>query len=209
MHHPACSLIIAMDFTSRHDAYMNDPIHDPEQSGDIFNPHRWFMRKALTLARKAAAADEVPVGAVIVQGDRLIAQAWNQVELLKDPTAHAEMIAITQAANAIGDWRLTETVMYVTKEPCPMCAGAIVLARIPTVVWGMSDPLRGGAVSKFNILQSDTLNHRVDCITGILEEECKEVMQEFFKRRRQESQQEKVTRLIDAKMPHPDGRSLN
>lgn len=188
---------------------MNETSENPEPSGDIFNPHRWFMRKALMLARKAAAADEVPVGAVIVHGDQVIAQAWNQVELLKDPTAHAEMIAITQASNALGDWRLTETVMYVTKEPCPMCAGAIVLARIPTVVWGMSDPLRGGAVSRFNILQSDTLNHRVDCITGILEDECKEVMQEFFRRRRQESLRENLTRQIESKAPPAGEQSLN
>jgi tRNA(adenine34) deaminase len=148
------------------------------------DPHRWFMRKAIQQARKAAEAGEVPVGAVIVSEGKLIAQAYNQVELLKDPTAHAEMIAITQAASATGDWRLTNAVLYVTKEPCPMCAGAIVLARIPLVVWGMSDPMRGGAVSKFNIFQSDTLNHRVDCLTGVLEDECKAVMQDFFRRRR-------------------------
>jgi len=192
-----------------HDVGMNEPANESELSGDIFHPHRWFMRKAIALARKAAAADEVPVGAVIVHGDHLIAQAWNQVEMLKDPTAHAEMIAITQAANALGDWRLTDTVMYVTKEPCPMCAGAIVLARIPTVVWGMSDPQRGGAISKFNILQSDTLNHRANCITGVLEDECKEVMQEFFKRRRQESQQENVARLLEEKMPPSEDHTLN
>lgn len=167
---------------------MNAINEQPEETSDLFHPHRWHMRKALHLAHKAAAADEVPVGAVIVRGGKIIAQAYNQVELLKDPTAHAEMIAITQAASAVGDWRLTECVLYVTKEPCPMCAGAIVLARIPTVVWGMSDPLRGGAVSKFNILQSDTLNHRVECITGVLEYECKEVIQGFFKRRREEGQ---------------------
>lgn len=155
-----------------------------EKTSDLLDTHRWFMRKALRLAHKAAEADEVPVGAVIVKDGHLIAQAWNQVELLKDPTAHAEMIAITQATSAVGDWRLTDTVLYVTKEPCPMCAGAIVLARIPLVVWGMSDPLRGGAVSKFGIFQSDTLNHRVDVITGVLEDECKEVVQSFFRRRR-------------------------
>lgn len=186
---------------------MSDAEESTESKSDLFNPHRWFMRKALALARRAAAADEVPVGAVIVHGDRLIAQAWNQVEMLKDPTAHAEMIAITQAASALGDWRLSETVMYVTKEPCPMCAGAIVLARIPTIVWGMSDPLRGGAISRFNILQSDTLNHRVECITGVLEDECKEVMQEFFRRRRAEKERNDVARELDRKMPANPGES--
>ena len=142
------------------------------------------MRLALKQAQEAARHDEVPVGAVILQGDRLLGQAWNQVEMLKDATAHAEMIAITQAAAALGDWRLNDTVLYVTKEPCPMCAGAIVLARIPLVVWGVSDPLRGGAVSKFNILQSDTLNHRAEIVTGVLEDECRELLQEFFKKHR-------------------------
>lgn len=146
--------------------------------------HERYMRLALKQAQEAARHDEVPVGAVILQGDRLLGQAWNQVEMLKDATAHAEMIAITQAAAALGDWRLNDTVLYVTKEPCPMCAGAIVLARIPLVVWGVSDPLRGGAVSKFNILQSDTLNHRAEIVTGVLEDECRELLQEFFKKHR-------------------------
>jgi len=187
---------------------MAEQTHESDdRQSDLFNPHRWFMRKAVALARKAAAADEVPVGAVIVHGEKLIAQAYNQVELLKDPTAHAEMIAITQAANALGDWRLNDTVLYVTKEPCPMCSGAIVLARIPVVVWGMSDPLRGGAISKFNILQSDTLNHRVECITGVLEEECKEVMQDFFRRRRAESQKNEIAERLEDSSPINDGQN--
>jgi tRNA(adenine34) deaminase len=139
------------------------------------------MRLALKQAQMAAQEDEVPVGAVIVQGDRLIGQAHNQVERLKDPTAHAEMIAITQAASALADWRLADTIMYVTKEPCPMCAGAVILARIPLVVWGMTDPLRGGAVSIFNMLQNPGLNHRAEFISGILEDECRDIMQAFFK----------------------------
>ncbi len=143
-----------------------------------------FMRLALRLAVQAAEAGEVPVGAVIVHGSRVIGRAWNQVELLKDPTAHAEIIAITQAASALGDWRLLDTTLYVTKEPCPMCAGAIVNARIPRVVWGMSDPLRGGAVSQFQILHSDSLNHRAECVAGVLEDECTSVMKDFFRMRR-------------------------
>lgn len=139
------------------------------------------MRVALRQARKAAEHEEVPVGAAIFHNGRLIAQAHNQVEMLKDPTAHAEMIAITQAASALGDWRLEGCVLYVTKEPCPMCAGAIVLARLPIVVWGMTDPQRGGAISRFQILQSDSLNHRTAIYTGVMEEECRGVMQGFFK----------------------------
>lgn len=139
------------------------------------------MRTAIRQALRAAALKEVPVGAAIYQGNRLLAQAHNQVETLKDPTAHAEMIAITQAANALGDWRLTDCVLYVTKEPCPMCAGAIVLARIPMVVWGVTDPLRGGAISLFQILQCPALNHRVDYRAGFLEEPCRELLQNFFK----------------------------
>ncbi len=157
---------------------------DDEINPDLLDSHRWFMRKAIRLARQAAEQEEVPVGAVIVREGHMIAQAHNQVELLKDPTAHAEMIAITQATSAVGDWRLTDSILYVTKEPCPMCAGAIVLARIPLVVWGMTDPMRGGAISRFGICQSDNLNHRVDCLTGVLEEECKAIVQEFFRKRR-------------------------
>ncbi len=139
------------------------------------------MRMAIRQAQKAAEEKEVPVGAVIAHGGHLIAQAHNQVEMLKDPTAHAEVLAITQAATALGDWRLNNCVLYVTKEPCPMCAGAIVLARIPIVVWGMTDPRRGGAVSAFRIFQSDGLNHRVDHFAGFLEDECKAIVQDFFK----------------------------
>jgi len=174
-----------------------------QPDSDLFHPHRWFMRKALQLSRKAADAGEVPVGAVMVKGNRLIAQAYNQVEMLNDPTAHAEMIAITQAANALGDWRLTGTVLYVTKEPCPMCAGAIVLARIPLVVWGMSDPLRGGAVSRFQILKNESLNHQTEWIAGILEEECTEVMRTFFQRRRKEGRREEIAQALDAHFSGP------
>jgi len=115
---------------------------------------------------------------------RVIGSAHNQTELLKDPTAHAEMIAITQAASARSDWRLTDTILYVTKEPCAMCAGAIVLARIPLVVFGAPDPKRGGAVSVFNILNHEQLNHRAEVISGILEEECRSILQSFFQARR-------------------------
>jgi tRNA(adenine34) deaminase len=148
------------------------------------------MRMALRKAVHAAEAGEVPVGAVIVHASLgVIGQASNQVELLKDPTAHAEILAITQAASAVGDWRLLDTTLYVTKEPCPMCAGAVVSARIPRVVWGMSDPLRGGALSHFTILQDDQLNHRAECVPGVLEEECCAIMRDFFKDRRATSRE--------------------
>ncbi len=146
--------------------------------------HRARMRAALRQARLAADEDEVPVGAAIYRDGHLIAQAHNQVEQLKDATAHAEMIALTQAAAAVGDWRLTDAVLYVTKEPCPMCAGAIVLARLPLVIWGLTDPLRGGAVSRFQILQSDALNHRTEFIADVLAEECAALVQQFFTTRR-------------------------
>ena len=149
--------------------------------------HEARMRQALRQAKMAAEAGEVPVGAVIYNGGTLAGQAWNQTRTLKDPTAHAEIIAITQAAAVAGDWRLTDSILYVTKEPCPMCAGAIVLARIPLVVWGMSDPLRGGAVSRFQILQTAELNHRSEVLSGVLEDECAALIKDFFKKRRLEN----------------------
>jgi tRNA(adenine34) deaminase len=158
--------------------------------------HEYFMRLALREAEKAAASGEVPAGCVIVArpadpaappaAARILARAHNQTELLKDPTAHAEMIAITQAAAALRDWRLRDTLLYVTKEPCPMCAGAIVLARVPTVVFGAPDPKRGGAVSLFNILNHPNLNHRPEIIVGVLAEEGRALLQGFFRARRDE-----------------------
>ncbi|MBR6021316.1 MAG: tRNA adenosine(34) deaminase TadA [Kiritimatiellae bacterium] len=151
--------------------------------------HEERMRRALRLAERAAEAGEVPVGAVVYHGERLVGQAWNQTRTLRDPTAHAEMIAITQAAAAVGDWRLTDCTLYVTKEPCPMCAGAAVLARLPLVVWGASDPLRGGGLSRFRILQTPELNHRAEVVSGVLEEECAGILREFFRKRRAEARE--------------------
>lgn len=167
---------------------MNEPPIDREDPGlpAGWEPASEPMRAAIRQARIAAEAGEVPVGAVIVHNGRLVAQAHNQVETLKDPTAHAEMIAITQAASAVGDWRLEDTVLYVTKEPCPMCAGAIVLARIPICVWGVDDPQRGGAMSRFNILQNRALNHRAAVVPGFMQDECRTILKQFFKDRRAE-----------------------
>jgi tRNA(adenine34) deaminase len=143
-----------------------------------------YMREALKQANKAHAADEVPVGAVIVREGDIIARAWNQVEMLKDATAHAEMLAITQAEAAVGDWRLNDCDLYVTKEPCPMCAGAIVHARLRRVIFGCPDPKGGGAGGMVNLLQMPQLNHRCIITSGILEEECSSILRDFFRARR-------------------------
>lgn len=144
----------------------------------------YFMREALRQARRAYAADEVPVGAVIVREGEIIARAWNQVEMLKDATAHAEMLAITQAEAAVEDWRLTDCDLYVTKEPCPMCAGAIVHARLRRVIFGCPDPKCGGAGGLLNILQMPELNHRSEITSGVLADECLGLIREFFRARR-------------------------
>lgn len=143
-----------------------------------------FMEEALRQARCAARAEEVPVGAVIVRAGRIIARAFNQVEQLKDATAHAEMLALTQAQAAVGDWRLTDCTLYVTKEPCPMCAGAIVHTRLARVVFGCPDPKAGAAGSAMNLLQSERLNHRCAVTGGVREEECRALLREFFARQR-------------------------
>lgn len=158
---------------------------------DNLSPDIQFMRLALREAEAAAAEGEVPCGAVIVLNDHVIGKAHNLTETLNDPTAHAEVLAITQATQAVGNWRLNGAVMYVTKEPCPMCAGALVLSRMKKVVWGMTDPVRGGAISKFNILNEADLNHAVEVETGLMEPDCKAVMQDFFQNLRQASKDRK------------------
>jgi tRNA(adenine34) deaminase len=140
----------------------------------------YFMGEALRQAAKAYAAGEVPVGAAVVREGRVIARAFNQVELLRDATAHAEMLALTQAEEAVGDWRLTDCTLYVTKEPCPMCAGAVVHTRLTRVVFGASDPKAGAAGSSINLLQFPTLNHRCEITRGVREPECRALLQHFF-----------------------------
>jgi len=147
-------------------------------------PDEYFMREALRQAQKAYAANEVPVGAVVVREGKIIARAHNQVELLKDATAHAEMLALTQAEAAIGDWRLMDCDLYVTKEPCAMCAGAIVHTRIRRVIFGCADPSAGAAGSMMNLLQMPALNHRCEITSGVLESECAAILQDFFRGRR-------------------------
>ena len=143
-----------------------------------------FMRAALRLAAKAYEADEVPVGAVVVRAGNIIGRAYNQVELLKDATAHAEMLALTQAEAAVGDWRLTDCDLYVTKEPCVMCAGALVHVRIRRLIFGCADPRAGAAGSILNLLQLPTLNHRCEITSGVLQEECGRLLQDFFRMKR-------------------------
>ena len=144
----------------------------------------YFMREALRQALKAGKADEVPVGAVIVRAGKVIARAHNQVELLKDATAHAEMLALTQAEAAVGDWRLIDCDLYVTKEPCAMCAGALVHTRVRRVIFGCADPAAGAAGSVINLLQMPTLNHRCDIASGVLASECAAILKGFFRERR-------------------------
>ena len=156
---------------------MDEPIID-------LHSDDFFMGDALRQATRAFEAGEVPVGAVIVREGRIIARAFNQVELLKDATAHAEMLALTQAEAIVGDWRLADCVLYTTKEPCPMCAGAIVHTRVSRVVFGASDPKSGAAGSAMNLLQTPALNHRCEITGGVREAECRALLQDFFARQR-------------------------
>jgi tRNA(adenine34) deaminase len=156
---------------------MDEPIID-------LHSDDFFMGEALRQAARAYEAEETPIGAVIVRAGRIIARAYNQVELLKDATAHAEMLALTQAQEAVGDWRLTDCSLYVTKEPCPMCAGAIVHTRLERVIFGASDPKAGAAGSAMNLLQFPTLNHQCAITSGLREPECRSLLKNFFAEQR-------------------------
>src|SRR6266480_3543016 len=152
---------------------MNEPIIDLQSD-------HYFMGEALRLANRAYEAEETPIGAVVVREGRIIARAFNQVELLKDATAHAEMLALTQAEGTVGDWRLTDCTLYVTKEPCPMCAGAMIHVRLARVVYGVSDPKAGAAGGALNLLQFPSFNHRCEITGGVREAECRQLLQSFF-----------------------------
>ncbi len=156
---------------------MDEPIIDLQSD-------QYFMGEALRQAARAYEAGETPIGAIIVREGRIIGRAFNQVELLTDATAHAEMLAITQAEEAAGDWRLTGATLYVTKEPCPMCAGAIVHVRLQRVVFGAFDPKGGAAGSALNLLQFPSLNHRCEITAGVREPECRALLQTFFAQQR-------------------------
>ena len=148
------------------------------------NEDQRFMKVAIDAAVIAEENGDVPIGAVIIYQGRIIAKAYNQREQLQDPTAHAEIIALTQAAAAVGSWRLHGCTMYVTLEPCPMCAGALVLARIDRLVYSCDDPKTGACKSLYNIVQDDRLNHKIEVTKGILEADCSEQLQQFFQKRR-------------------------
>jgi tRNA(adenine34) deaminase len=153
-------------------------------STHFFPREEYFMRLALREAVRASEHDDVPIGAVIVRGGEVIGSGHNERELRADPTAHAEMIALREAARTLGSWRVLDSVMYVTLEPCPMCAGAIVLARLPRLVFGATDPKAGAAGSVLDVLDEPRLNHRPQVEGGLLAEECAEMLRGFFAPRR-------------------------
>lgn len=155
-----------------------------DESPRSIDPDRAGMMEAIRQAQAAAAEDEVPVGAVIFRDGKILAQAHNGREQLRDPTAHAEMLAITQAASSLADWRLEGCTLYVTLEPCPMCAGAIVLARIPRVVFGATDPKAGAVRSLYRLLDDPRLNHRCEIVEGVMAQECGALLTEFFAAKR-------------------------
>jgi tRNA(adenine34) deaminase len=155
----------------------NDSVLSPDQD-------ERFMRLAVREALAAEEAGDVPIGAVIVKDGQIIGKAHNQREILQDPTAHAEMIALTQAAERMGSWRLEGCTIYVTLEPCPMCAGALVLGRVARLVYGCSDPKAGACGSLYDIVRDARLNHRLEVRSGVLAEECAALLSDFFRRRR-------------------------
>jgi tRNA(adenine34) deaminase len=152
--------------------------------GHFFPRDEWFMRLAIREAERALDHDDVPIGAVVVREGEVIGAAHNERELRQDPTAHAEMLALREAATAVGSWRVLESVLYVTLEPCAMCAGAIVLARVPRVVYGTVDPKAGAAGSVLDVLAEPRLNHRPEVAAGLLAAECAALLTDFFGSRR-------------------------
>lgn len=147
--------------------------------------HEHWMTEAIREARKAEALGEVPIGAVVVQGGHIIGRGYNLRETTLDSTAHAEMVAIREASTALGSWRLLDCQLYVTLEPCPMCAGAMVQSRVPLTVYGTPDPKAGCAGTLMNLLEESRFNHRTEVIQGVLQEECAELLTSFFRRLRQ------------------------
>jgi tRNA(adenine34) deaminase len=148
------------------------------------DPNLYYMKVAIEQAKIAAENGDVPIGAIIIYKNQIIGKAYNQREQLADPTAHAEIVALTQAAAALQTWRLNGCTMYVTLEPCPMCAGALVLARIDRLVYGCDDPKTGAVKSLYNIVQDDRLNHRLEVTSGVLADECAKQLQDFFQKKR-------------------------
>ena len=159
--------------------------------GDLFLDHPDFMREALAEAKKAYVLGEVPIGAVVVLNDEIIGRGHNLREVLSDSTAHAEIMAMREAARHIGDWRLAGTTLYSTIEPCAMCAGALVQFRVQTLVYGAPDPKAGAVDSVMDIVREPRFNHRLEVITGVLEKECAEIIQSFFRELRRQSKDKK------------------
>ena len=154
--------------------------------------HILFMQQAIEEANKAKAIGEVPIGAVIVKDGQIIARAHNLREKIQLSNAHAEMLAISKANEVVGSWRLEDCIMYVTLEPCPMCAGAIVQSRIPTVIYGAKDPKGGCCGTIYNLLDESKFNHQCEVISGVLEEECGQLLSDFFRELRQKNKQQRV-----------------
>ncbi|MDP6355895.1 MAG: tRNA adenosine(34) deaminase TadA [Planctomycetota bacterium] len=163
---------------------MHQPDSPPQPIPLSIHSDEYFMGQALREAELAFEEDEVPVGAVIVFENRIIGRAHNQREQLNDPTAHAEILALTQASAELDSWRLNGTTMYVTLEPCPMCAGALVNARVDRLVFGCIDPKAGACGTLWNLVQSEKLNHRLQMSGGLMEEDCREILQRFFRMKR-------------------------
>lgn len=157
-----------------------------DEAAQIVDYDQMFMRQAYLLAEQALQQDEVPVGAIIAHGQRVVGSGWNQREALQDPTAHAEMIAITQAAASLGSWRLENCTLYVTLEPCPMCAGALVQSRVARVVYGAIDPKAGAVDSLFRLLDDPRLNHRADICGGVMADQCGQLLSHFFQEKRKQ-----------------------
>ena len=180
---PVAQWIRASDYGSEGRGFESSQALQRHLLKNLDNDFFW-MRQALKLAQQAGEKGEVPVGALLVRGDVLVAEAYNLREAQGSPIAHAEMLVLQAASEKIGNWRFVDTTLYVTLEPCPMCAGAIVLARIPKVVYATSDPKSGAAGTLYNILQDERLNHRVEVVSGILAEESSALLKSFFRQRR-------------------------
>jgi tRNA(adenine34) deaminase len=160
------------------------PLRTPADGPRFFPRDEYFMRLALREASRAPEHDDIPVGAVVVKDGEVIAAGHNEREIREDPTAHAEMIALREAARVLGSWRVLDSVLYVTLEPCAMCAGAIVLARVPRVVFGTTDPKAGAAGSVLDVLAEPRLNHRPQVESGLLAQECADLLRSFFAAKR-------------------------
>ncbi len=171
----------AMWLGGRHGATL-DGMHQLGLSQDEIDQR--FMKRALDAAARALESEDVPVGALVVREGQVIGRGWNQREHLQDPTAHAEILALTAAAQHVGHWRLESCTMYVTLEPCPMCAGALVLARVQRLVFGAADPKGGACGSLYEITNDARLNHRLETVGGVLDEPCAELLRQFFRHRR-------------------------